>query len=269
MKRCAVVVAVLITAVAVGCAEDELADLEVHANPGGPDEAFDLFTRFVGFQGLAVYGTDDVSDDAMLHVAQVLAQYLDNDEDGAADNGAVHEELWRHYASLVVFGKPDDADAFFDADLPADLAVQDLYADEIFLGSASFGPFDATLEEVLHLVTTWGYARVYPDVLGEHAGSLLADAMDEAIAAGHYDPLVHEPDMPYAHQVSEFHYWVLTSILGAQVDRGDEIGDEWSLHTPALVRDNAPGAYALLTDAAYAHPSVLPDGSYEAPPGSS
>ncbi len=264
---------ILAVGLLVGCPGSDVPnDLEVNPNPGGPHEAFDVFDRFVGFRGLAVYATEDVSDEALLHTAHVLAQYVDNDEDGSVDSPAVYDELWSLSAAMVLFDSPDapDVDAFLAADLPADLAVQDLYGDEIHPGGGAAGEFDATLEEVLHLVTHSGFARVFTATFGEEPGSAIADAMDAAIVEGHYDPRVHEPDMPYDHQVTEYHYWALTSILGAQDHEGraEEIEAEWSLNTAALVQEHDPVIYGLLTDPQWGHASTLPDGSYEAPPPS-
>ena len=47
------------------------------------------------------------------------------------------------------------------------------------------GRFDATLEEVLHLITHAGYAHVYPEVFGEKPGTQIAKAMDQA-RGGHF-----------------------------------------------------------------------------------
>ena len=274
-KACAAAaVGVAIGVVAsLGCSSgNAMVDLEVYPYEGSADPAFDVFERFVGFQGLAVYGTDGVSDEALLHTAHVLAGYLDADEDGEVDNPAVFQELWDRSAAILVFPTPDDPriDEFLDAGPEGERALQDLYGDEIHPGGAADGLFDATLEEVLHLVTSGGYAPVFPAYFGEEEGSALANAMDLCIADGHYDPLANEPDMPYGHQVAEFHYWALTSILGAQSFEGrpEEIADEWSLYTADLVAQLAPDAFSLLTDPQWGFADRLPDGSYEPPPPS-
>ena len=40
--------------------------------------------------------------------------------------------------------------------------------------------FDATLEEVLHLITHEGYANTYPETFGEKPGTELAECLDRA-----------------------------------------------------------------------------------------
>jgi len=57
-------------------------------------------------------------------------------------------------------------------------------------------------------------------------------------------------------------YWALTSILGAQENRLDEIGQEWKLNTKTKVADMDTAIYALLTNPIYSMPTQLPDGTY-------
>ena len=62
--------------------------------------------------------------------------------------------------------------------------------------------------------------------------------------------------------VTEYFYWSLTSILGAQKNRGSEIGGEWQLYTKALVMEKDAAIYSLLTNSEYNLPVTLPDGNY-------
>ena len=67
----------------------------------------------------------------------------------------------------------------------------------------------------------------------------------------------------YACQVTEYVFWALTSILGANNGRLDEIDEEWLLNTNAKVQQTDTQVYQLLTDTRYAFPTVLPDGQYQ------
>ena len=134
--------------------------------------------------------------------------------------------------------------------------------------------FDATLEEVLHLVTSKGYSEVYPSVFGEYPGSQIGDAMDlarggqfDAVPASypagawyHYDDWTCD----YPCQVTEYFYWALTSILGAQSYPGrcEQILVEWEPCTKELVQQMDPAIYSLLTNPEYKLPTVIPDGTY-------
>ena len=64
--------------------------------------------------------------------------------------------------------------------------------------------------------------------------------------------------------VTEYFYWALTSILGAQSypGRAEEIANEWEASTRNLVQSKDPDVFALLTNPVYKLPSVLPDGVY-------
>ena len=155
-------------------------------------------------------------------------------------------------------------------------SAQDLYGEETHPNWNYNAPFDAAFEEVLHLVTTKGYSLVYPNVFGEFQGSEIANAMDIA-RGGFYNeiPSQYQPSSAwysygdktceYDCQVSEYFYWALTSLLGAQAYEGriDEIGHEWKANTPELVESMDPAIYAILTDSTYKLPSILPDGSYQ------
>ena len=51
------------------------------------------FAHYTSVFGIPVIGTEDVTEETMLHVRGVLAGYLDNDQDGIADNPKVVSAL--------------------------------------------------------------------------------------------------------------------------------------------------------------------------------
>ena len=65
----------------------------------------------------------------------------------------------------------------------------------------------------------------------------------------------------YACLLTEGLYWALTSHLGAQAGRCDDIADEWELCTDALIQANAPMLAQLLNHSTL--PTVIPDGDYD------
>ena len=248
------------------------------SNDDSPERAFNVFCKKVNVFGVMLYATSTVSDQDLLRAANVMAQYLDNDEDSIIDNPLVLDKMIENQSSMVLFGTENSKDqraAFNSArNIEDQYKLQDLYGSEIHPNWNYDSPFDATFEEVLHLITHSGYSQIYPSVFGEQQGSEIANAMDLA-RGGQYTsiPSSYSSDAWYSYddrtceydcQVTEYFYWALTSLLGAQDYPGrlDEIGHEWKANTPALVQSMDPAVYAILTDTTYRLPTVLPDGSY-------
>ena len=248
------------------------------SNDDSPERAFNVFCKKVNVFGVTLYATSTVSDQDLLHAANIMAQYLDNDEDSIIDNPLVLDKMIENQSSMVLFGTENSKDqraAFNSArNIEDQYKLQDLYGSEIHPNWNYDAPFDATFEEVLHLITHSVYSQIYPSVFGEQQGSEIANAMDLA-RVGQYTsiPSSYSSNAWYTYddrtceydcQVTEYFYWALTSLLGAQDFPGrlDEIGHEWKANTPALVQSMDPAVYAILTDTTYHLPNVLPDGSY-------
>ena len=230
------------------------------------------FGKYVDVFGVPIYATSQVTDDKVLHAANVLAQYLDNDADGTPDNPLVVEKLKKTNSAIPLFVNEweDETSKIWDDFSYVELYCWTaLYADET---NPRYG-FDAALEEILHMITQCGYANAYPQVFGENPSSQIAEIMDNA-RGGFFDgvPNSYPRDAWYTYDdytcdyscmITEYFYWTMTSILGAQEDRSGEISREWELHTKELVMEKDPGIYALLTDPQYKLPTVLPDGNYQ------
>ena len=256
--------------------EGNLPVLEIIDPSAGNPSVFQIFAKYINVFGVHIYATEDVPDVKMLHAAGVMAQYLDNDEDGGPDNVLVVEAMHENQATLIMFASEQEIErsGLFDADLPDDMILQDLYASETHPDGANQGRFDAALEEVLHLITQAGYASAYPDIFGEEPGSQLGDAMDMARGGQFFGiPSSYPAEAWYSYddhtceydcQIAEYIYWALTSLLGGQDFPGrlEEIEHEWRLNTPEKLQQGDSAVYALLTDTQYAWPTRLPDGNY-------
>ena len=235
------------------------------------DEGFSGFNRKVVVFGIDLYAVPAVADLKLLHAANVMAQYLDNNEDGTVDNVLVLDHMLANKAFLVLWKQEDD----LDFDPPQNRLGQDLGNDEtfpMFVAEGKTGPFDASLEEVLHLVNYAGHSFAYPKVFGLNPGSELANAMDIARGGQFFNiPDPYPTDAWYSYddetceydcQSIEYLYWAITSLLGAQENRLSVIGHEWKLNTQALLELKDPTIYNLLTNPSYRLPTKLPDGSY-------
>tara|TARA_B100001094_G_scaffold315313_1_gene355160 strand:+ start:29 stop:847 length:819 start_codon:yes stop_codon:yes gene_type:complete len=230
------------------------------------------FTKQTEVFDVKIYATDGVEDTKMLHAANVLAEYLDNNEDGIIDDSNVHTHIKNRKTYLVLY---KDEDEETQGGIIWSFS-QNLYNMEIFPQGSSPGEFDATLEEVLHLITDHGYAQAYPDIFGVKKGSKVALAMDTA-RGGYYEDVpssypsnswyhYYDDTCNYSCMVTEYFYWALTSKLGAQEYPGryDEIKDEWNVSSSANLQIVDPTINTLLDQYQTSNilPSVLPDGTY-------
>ena len=235
------------------------------------DQGLENFNRKTIVFGIDIYAVPEVEDKKLLHAANVLAQYLDNDEDGFPDDTLLLVSLQVNRAFLVMWKRESD----LEINPPSDRLGQDLGNDETnpnFVANGMTGRFDASLEEVLHLVNG-GHSIAYPEVFGQKTGSKLANAMDIARGGQFLQIPDQYPDhawysyddksCEYADCMTmEYLYLSITSILGAQSNRLEEIKNEWKLNTKVLVKEKDKTIYSILTDPAYKLPKHLPDGKY-------
>ena len=261
------------------CKKEDAIDTIINA---GNDPNFNIVINsdieYIGFNrkvmvfGIAIYAVPGIDDKRLLHAANIMAQYLDNDENGIVDNELVLEKMLANNAFMFMWNSESD---FNNITMPDNAIGQDLGNDETvpeWHTNGQIGRFDASLEEVWHIITSTGYAYAYPDVFGEETGTSLSNAMDIA-RGGNFttipNPYPSEAWYTYDDETctyecmnTEYIYWSMTSILGAQTNRLDEISQEWDLNTVELVQNNDTAVYALLTNLEYKFPIILPDGTY-------
>ena len=252
-----------------------------------PDDlsaASNVFSKSVEVFGLRVLATSSVPDAKVLHTANVLAEYLDNDENGSVDQPEVLAKLLGNsnseIATMVLFASENEQESYgndFETLMRVLERTQNLFADEIFENGSQGDDRDATLEEVLHLVTDLGWDEAFPEVWGERKGSTLADAMDLARGGYYQDVPTRYPDgawftyyddtSDYATQITEYLYWATTTYLGGQDWTGrihSNYTDEWQPYTRAMLEQTDPAVVTLLTSANYNFPTKnLPDGNYQ------
>ena len=230
------------------------------------DAGFTSTNRKVEVLGVPIYAYANVEDVKLLHAANIMAQYLDNDEDGVVDNPALLSALISSNAALYMWKQEGQQGSINAQDLGADESVPAWH------DNGHTSRFDAALEEIWHVITHSGFANAYPDAFGEDAGTSLTNAMD--IARGGRFQSVPSPypggawytyddqTCDYGCMATEYIYWAMTSVLGAQENRAGEIQQEWKLNTKAKVQQMDTAIYQLLTDPQYIFPIVLPDGTY-------
>ena len=186
-----------------------------------------------------------------------------------ADNYLVIDALIENNAILVMGQSEDDLENSFEnlIDVLDEANIDIDNFENSIVGLISDEPNIAYLEEILHLVTQVGYANAYPEVFSEFKGSRISIAMD--VARGGYFETVpqiypesswyhyYDKSCDYACMITEYFYWSLTSLLGAQINRFDEIAEEWELNTPnKMTKDKL--IMGLLQDKKYQLPNRLP-----------
>ena len=246
--------------------------------------------KYVNVFGIHIFASPTTAEDKLSHAAGVLAQYLDNDEDGVPDNTRVLSQLVSRSVFIIMPGTEAEM-AGLEMDMVDEAGYrfgQDLYGEETkpdFLVDGKINApdgsyYDGALEEILHPITQHGYANAYPKVFGEVRGSTLAKCMDAA-RGGYFEQVpqggpksgypteawYHYTDetCDYGCMVTEYIYWALTSILGTQdfPGRHEALEIEWELNTRELVSTEDTAVYELLTDPQYRFPTTAPDGNYK------
>ena len=143
--------------------------------------------------GIKIYATENVENEKVLHAASILAEYLDNDEDGTADNQRIINKLIDKNAWILMVEGEEESRAAIRIPPIGKWFFLELYGEEVSIINGS-PRFDASLEEILHLITQHGYAEVYPNKFGENKNSEIAKAMD--IARGGYFCLLYTSPSP-------------------------------------------------------------------------
>ena len=191
----------------------------------------------------------------------MLAEWLDNHEDGCVDNPTVLTKLLEKVdnaqASIVVTGNGTYTDALRDSLQGAGYYTNAPVWNYEVLPSCS-GPaansscVDATLEEIWHVITSVGYAKAFPTTFATEStsNSLLVQAMDVARGGKFLTIPSSYPSTAwftalyttwwftnstcnYVCQVTEYVYWGVNAWVGALVGRGDAIKNEWKFETKA------------------------------------
>ena len=130
------------------------------------------------------------------------------------------------------------------------------------------------LDFILQKYNLESFTTISLNEAGENKNSEIAKAMDEA-RGGYFKNVPNsypssawytydDKTCNYSCQITEYTYWALTSILGAQEFPGrlEEIQHEWRLNTKEKVKNGDQLVYSLLTDPEFKFPTNLPNGRY-------
>lgn len=238
-------------------------------------EVLDLYPQQNEVFGIPIIATKRTPSNAIKHAMKVMTGYLDNNRDGKVDNPLVHTALLENYGAIVLGKNESDWEDHFeqmfeileehyDDPEPVEQGLFSLFANE----TNPRNEFDASLEEILHLITHIGYGNAYPDTWGLEAGTDLAKAMDKA-RSGHFKDVPNrypnsawftydDDECDYGCQMVEYTYWAITSYMGIQASRSEEIEEEWKLATQAQFKAKDKKMLNLILDPKYSLPLHAP-----------
>ncbi len=237
------------------------------------DVGYEVFNKKVMVFNISVYAFPSVEDTKLLHVANVLAQYLDNNEDGIVDNLIIHDELKANNSFLFIWQTEIEKESFIIPDGHNGKNIGTAAINSIWHTNGHTGDFDDAIETTWNFMSSFGFESTYPLIFGRQANSEISIAMDVA-RGGNFQtpPTVYPPEAwftkaaatcNYGCQVTNYNYWVLSSMLGAQKNRLTNIQDEWKLNTRDKVQNEDVLAWAIFTNTSNNLPTVLPDGTYK------
>ena len=261
----------------VRCQAQNQVCLPIEKNPFVADPAFADFDRSIHvldcFYVLAESGISDVK---LLHVASVVADLLDQNADGEADDLPLRDMLAAGEAVMPVLEyEGSDAEEALMEWYEGDGISAVLYNGEVNPFQTGVWGEDATVEEVLHTINHVGHVALFPEAFSlEPNSSQLTEAMDVA-RGGQFlslpdpypkDAWYHYNDWTcdYECMAIEYLYWATVTEMGLLNDSeiAEGIADEWELYSPELLAEVDVLVHALITTAAYGIPLQAPDGQY-------
>jgi len=250
--------------------------LSVQANPHTDSPAFAAFDRYAEVFGLRVYADSGFTDEQVLHAVSVLAELIDNNEDGDADDPAVLQALQQAGFVMPMFTS-EDAESMqaFERHYTGEGVSAVLFANEVDPNRPGVWGADATVEEIIHTINHRGHVSVYPEAFGiTPDASRLSNAMDLARGGQFLSVPSRYPDEAWYHyddttcdyecMAIEYLYWALVSNMGIldTPETCEGIANEWELCTPSLLESRDTQIHTLIHDPSYPLPMKAPDGSY-------
>ncbi len=222
-----------------------------------------------------IYAESLISDSKILHVAAVVSELLDNNEDGIVDDPLIMESLQNLNAMIPIFNSEwassqDDVYDNYSGCLGAAL-----YRNEINPNHPGHWGIDATVEEVLHTINNCGHVNVYPNIFSLMPNSsMMSDAMDIARGGQFLEIPANYPEDAWYHyndntcdyecMAIEYLYWCLVSYMGVLNDTETcyGISDEWELCSPELFENHDVLMHSIIDNPIYKLPKLAPDGNY-------
>ena len=205
------------------------------------------FPESVEVYGIPVIRTALASREALVHTANLLAGYLDNDYDGVVDDATMYAEFINGDKGIVVYANSADETVINAALGSWKSRTTSVYEDEMnnFQGDSVGGNRDQTLERILrYFIVKQGYTVAYSDTLGTERSTDLTIAMDNArggfqaggLESYNYPPFAWYTDptgLTYENLIYEYLYLALSTYAGSNTWRDADIQNLWKPASPA------------------------------------
>ena len=266
----------IILAIGLTIAQNDVC-FDIDSNPNSANPAFSCFSKYINvLDCFEIYAEPSVSDAKVLHVAAIVAELLDNDEDGIVDDPELFSALQSNQALMPVFSYDGNACMnSFENYYNGDGVSAVLWRNEIDPSQPGVWGNDATVEEVLHTINHVGHVSIYPTTFNlSPNSSMLSESMDIARGGQFLNIPNNYPEEAWYHyddwtcsyqcMAIEYLYWCIVSYLGILDDPQtcNGIDNEWELCTPELFESTDLIMYSILTNLNYKLPQEAPDGNY-------
>ena len=243
----------------------------------------EVLDRYVEVFGIYVISHSSIPDNYILHSANILAQFIDNDADGIPDDGNVLKILQSLKIVVPIWTESLEEKTFdnISRDCEDSVGASMHYENDnwAFGGIEYSGEWDTNLEEIWHTVS-YGWYLSYPEYFGDvmrPRKSKLTNAVDTA-RGGYFKkvPSQYPDEAWYAYydetcdyecQIHEYFYWIVMSNIGALdpsiTDKCEISEDEWAICTKEELKEKDVLAFDLLNNNGFNLPTNIPNGSYE------
>jgi len=236
------------------------AEFRTQANPAPACQVGIFDKSALVFDTLLICGTNGVSAEKLSYAANVAAQWLDNDEDGQADEPRLLEAMKANDPMVVMSSSGFPMTVMLQI-LPQMLrgrATQDLGAAET---NPDNGRRDASQEEIHHIIMNSGWGSLAPDIFSDQASdnSKLYKVWKFANDNAHY--AYDDPTCNDSCKVVEFVYLATAAYLGSDADLES---DEMRLKNREALQTTIPEVIEIFESTDYVYPTLKwPDGNYE------
>ena len=239
-------------------------------------DSFESLTQYfpesVEVFGIPVIRTAAASRAALLHAANILAGYLDNDYDGVVDDATMYAEFINGDKGIVVYANTADETVINAALGSWKARTTSVYENEMnnFQGDSVNGNRDVTLERLLrYFIIKRGFSVAYSGTLGFNRPTTLTVAMDNArggfqaggLPSYNYPPFAWYTDptgLNYENLTYEYLYYALSTYAGSNAWRDLSIENIWKPATSLELASTDSIIVSIIESGNYNFPTTEP-----------